>query len=217
MDVTLPLPEPATKRANVGKSNEPLLNCFNILIDTAEQQPFTFDGIHADADRGNRLLVVSPGLNLFRECLGRHPHSLGDYSIAGYVGRCHVERKSMDDAHGTILGFERSAGGDAVVADSGRRNRFEQELANLANCECAAVVVECSFGELLARAPEYDLGKKTAKLNRKILARSIIAWHQTYPVPWLFCDDRRAAEVITFRWMERFWEKHKPKRRRKGT
>lgn len=209
MQITLP-PTDTKKRANVGRSTDPLLNPFAILVDTAEQTPFTFGGIHADADRHNRLLVVSPGINLLRHCLGRHPHSLGDYAIEGYIGRCHVERKSMDDAHGTILGWS------GEVADRNRRERFEQELANLNNIECAAVVVECSLGELLARAPEYDHGKKTAKLNRKILLRSILAWQQDYSsVPFIFCESRRAAEVVTFRWLERFYEKHKPKRQRK--
>ncbi len=209
MQITIP-PTDTTARADVGKSPDPLVNPFNILVDSAEQQPFTFDNIYADADRKNRLLVVTPGINLFRECLGRHPHSLGDYAIDGFVGRCHVERKSMDDAHGTILGWSGSQ------ADATRRERFEQELANLANIECAAVVVECSLGELLERAPEYDHGRKTARCNRKILLRSIIAWQQDYAgVPWLFCDSRRAAEVVTFRFLERFYEQHKP-RKRKG-
>lgn len=197
-------------RADVSTSDEPLLNPFTILIDTAEQHGFTFTDIHADADRRNRLLVVTPGINLIRESLGRHPNSLGDYSIAGYVGRCHVERKSMDDAHGTILGWTEGGG------DHNRRERFEQELANLSNVECAAVVVECTLGELLARAPEYDQGRKTAACNRKILHRSIIAYMQDYPgVAWFFCDHRRHAEVTTFRFLERYYEKHRPKKRRK--
>lgn len=194
---------PKSGRADVGKSKEPLLNPFGILVDSAEQHPFTFQGIHADSDRKNRLLVVTPGINLHRVCLGRHPHSLGDYSIEGFIGRCHVERKSMADAHGTILGWSSDG------PDYGRRERFEQELANLANCQAAAVVVECSFGELLDNAPEYDNGKKTAACNRKILSRSVIAWTQDYGVPWLFCESRRHAEITTFRWFDRFYRKHK--------
>ena len=211
MDVTIPHPEHAPARATVQRSSDAEFNPFTILVDTAEQTPFRFRGIHADANKGGRTLVVSPGINLVRQCLGRHPNSLGDYSIEGFVGRCHVERKSMDDAHSTILGFTKTVDGQRVELH-GHRERFERELANLANIECGCVVVECSFGEFLNNAPEHELGKKTGLLNRKILARSIIAWQQDYGVPWLFCDDRRAAEVITFRWLERFWKKHKPKR-----
>lgn len=212
MEVTLPATTatPTSSRADVSTSREPLLNPFVVVIDTAEQHPFTFAGIHADSDRKNRLLRFVPGVNIVRQCLGRHPHSLGDYSIEGMIGRVHVERKSMEDAHGTLLGWPDADG------NGGRRERFERELANLANCECAAVIVECSFGQLVAQAPEYDSGKKTAACNAKILERSVIAYQQDYQVPWLFCDDRRAAEIVTFRFLERFWMKHRPKRRRRA-
>lgn len=212
MQTAIPPADVAPPRAAVHRSSDPEFNPFTILVDTAEQAPYHFQQIHADADKGGRLLVVTPGVNLVRQCLGRHPDSLGDYSIAGFVGRCHVERKSMEDAHGTILGFTTKAGSNQASRAFDRRERFEQELANLANVECAAVVVECSLGELLKQAPEHDLGKKTGLCNRKILARSINAWIQDYGVPWLFCDDRRMAEVMTFRFLERFWKKHKPKR-----
>lgn len=208
MDVMIPFPEAAPARAAVHHSADPEFCPFTILVDTAEQAPFTFQGIYADADRDGRELVIAKGANLVQQCLGRHPNSLGDYSIQGFVGRCHVERKSMEDAHGTILGF--GSGG----SDRTRRERFECELANLANTECSCVVVECSFGELLDNAPEYELGKKTGLCNRKILSRSILAWQQDYGVPFIFCDSRRHAELATFRWLERFWKKHKPKKGR---
>ena len=208
MEVQLPPAADQITKATSRRRKTPLVNPFKIIIDTAEQQPFAFQGIHADADRDNCEIVIQPGINLLRQCLGRHPHSLGDYSIDGFVGRCHVERKSMDDAHGTFLGW---TGGSS---DFGRRQRFEQELANLSNVECPAVVVECSLGALLDNAPEYDQGHKTARLNRKILHRSILAWQQDYQVHWIFCDTRRMAELATFRWLERFWEKHRTKKAR---
>lgn len=207
MEVQLPTQTEIVK-ATSRRRTTPIINSFTILVDTAEQQPFTFDGIHADADRGNGEIAIQPGLNLLRRCLGRHPYSLGDYSIDGFEGRCHVERKSMEDAFGTFLGW---TGGQS---DFGRRQRFEQELANLSNVECAAVVVECSLGMLLDNAPEYDQGHKTARLNRKILHRSILAWQQDYQVSWIFCDTRRMAELACFRWLERFYEKHRTKKAR---
>lgn len=203
---------PRNQRAGVSKSDEPLLNPFTIIVDTAEQHFYAFQGLHADSDRHNRELIVTLGVNLIQRCLGRHPLSLGDYSIDGYVGRCHVERKSMEDAHGTILGWPGEAANNGGI---GRRERFEQELANLSNCQAAAVVVECSLGQLIDEAPEYDLGRKTKACNQKILERSIIAFQQSYSVPWFFCDSRRMAEVVTFRFLERFFEKNRPKRRRR--
>jgi len=162
---------------------------FTILIDTAEQQPFSFTGLRGDAQRDGRPWIVQTRW----ESLGRHPDSLGDYSLDGFKGRCHVERKSLEDCQGTILGF------------GGRRERFEQELRNLSRVEAAMVVVEATFLEVVQRAPETP--NKTARQNAKTLNRSILAYLQDYRVPWLFCSGRRHAEVATFRFLERFWRK----------
>lgn len=170
-------------------SNNPITCPFTILIDSAEQSPWTFQGLRSDADRDNRPLDVPTRW----QCLGRFPQSNGDYSLDGYIGRVGIERKSMDDAHGTILGWD------------GRRERFEQELRNLQAMEAAAVIVECSFSDLLNHAP--DRGKKTKAQNAKSIHRSVLAFTQDYRVPWLFCDGRRMAEVTAFRFLERFHRK----------
>lgn len=175
---------------------------FRILIDTREQLPFTFDGISADvtetpSDMARMVKIgeidqseIKLAVPTRFKSLG---NSMGDYSIEGYQGECNVERKSIEDAHGTFLGWGE------------RRERFETELENLAAMEAAAVVVECSFGQLLAEAPSR--GKKTASENRKILHRQVLSWQQTYRVPWIFCDTRRLAEITTYRIFHRFWKK----------
>lgn len=163
---------------------------FTILIDSAEQQPFAFLGLHADADEQRRPLIVKTEWRP----LGRHPDSLGDYSVDGFVGRCHVERKSLEDCQGTILGFD------------GRRERFEQELANLAQIESPLVVVEATLQTVISQIGSH--GKKPAKDKAKILSRSILAYIQDYKVPFLFCDGRRLAEIATFRFLERFYRKN---------
>lgn len=177
---------------------------FRIIIDTAEGHPYTFQGIKADAAKKNRVYIVETE----RRCLGRFPFSYADYSILGGEGRCHIERKSMDDAIGTILGF----------GPGERRERFESELENLAGIEAGLVVVECSFMELIANAPGYDAidcarryGKKSVSHNAKSLSRSVLAFMDEYKVPWLFCDDRRMAEIHAFRWLERWWRKQREK------
>ena len=71
------------------------------------------------------------------------------------------------------------------------------------------MVVECSFTDLIANAPEY--GKRTKGQNAKALSRSVIAFMQDYKVPWLFCDGRRMAEIQAFRWLERWWKKQREK------
>ena len=156
-----------------------------ILIDVMEQHPWTFSNIRADADRGGQILDVQTQ----RSALGP---TFGDYSLDGYHGRCHIERKSVEDAHGTILGW-----GD-------RRDRFQRELSNLSTIECSAVVVECSLQHLIQTAPSH--GKKTSSENAKILFRQVLAWQQDFRgVPWVFCDGRRMAEIAAFRILERFW------------
>lgn len=167
-----------------------------ILIDTAEQHPFSFAGIKADADQEYESIRVEA----VRQCLGRHPNSLGDYSftapkIGSAVGRCHIERKSMEDLQSTILGFS-----------DDHRSRFECELKNLDQIESACVVVECSELDCIANAPEY--GKKTKAQNAKIIARSLIAFRQDYPrVQWHFAGSRGMAELFTYWFFFRFWEK----------
>ena len=179
---------------------------FTVLIDTQEQQPFTFTGFRADrSDYPSDIawlvkqeLIEPSEVKLavpteWRSLGASH----GDYSIDGFEGCCHVERKSMDDAHGTFLGWGE------------RRERFERELDFLAGIDGAAVVVECSMGKLLSEAKSR--GKKSADENRKILFRQVLAWQQDYRIPFHFCDSRRLAEMTTFRLLYRFWEKEQAK------
>lgn len=166
---------------------------FTILVDSQEQHPFTFQGIMQDATRKNRPLIVPTEW----KALG---HGWGDYSIVGYEGRAHIERKSVADAASTFLGW-----GD-------HRDRFEAELNNLAAIECAAVIVEATLGDLVAYvrgAPPR--GRKTPLENAKILFRQVLAWQQDYRIPWIFCNDRRGAEVACFRVLERFHRKNSVK------
>jgi hypothetical protein len=178
--------------------DRPIINPFTVLIDSAEQQPFTFQKIKTDASQGGKPLIVPTEW----KSLGRHPNSLGDYSLSGGEGRCHVERKSMEDAQGTILGWD------------GRRERFECELQNLAETACSVIVVECSLAALIANAPGCDAadsnrrrGTKTVAQNAKALHRSVLAFLQDYRLPWIFSDSRRMAEIDTFRWLERWYRK----------
>jgi len=169
---------------------ETLVCPFVILVDSAEQHPFTFEGIRGDAKHKHRVLAVTTRW----QCLGRHPNQLGDYSIDGFIGSCHVERKSVKDCQGTILGW------------GGSRDRFEQELANLASIEAPLVVVEGSLDVVLSTSNDHRTHEH--QVIAKQLLRSIIAFQMDYRVPWVFADSRRLAEVITFRWLERYWRKH---------
>lgn len=179
-------------------STIPLAVPFKILIDSMEKHPFSFTEIYADADQDNRELIVKcewRGLGV----------SNGDYTIEGHqpdprrnadqsAARVAIERKSIDDCIGTILGF----------AD--RRPRFERELETLSSLDSAVVIVEGSMGAVMDAVEEY--GQRSRETNVKSLFRSWISFQQDYSVPWAFCDSRRLAEIYCFRWLERFHRKY---------
>ena len=178
---------------------------FIVAIDSAETQPFTFGGMLADADKEFCEYEVRHAWI----SLGRYPNSYGDYSIIGLEREVAVERKSLDDVWGTVLGWETDFQKENQLAS--RRERFESELANLSTLPAACVVVEADWGTALNDMPEW--GEKPAETNRKIFFRSIISFQQRFGVPWNFMGGRRMAEAFTFRWLERHWKKL-PKERR---
>ena len=163
---------------------------FVVLVDSAEQTPFTFQNLLADARQQNRPLIVNTEV----QALGRHPLGLGDYSIKGLEGQVHVERKSVSDFQGTVLGW-----------NGGRRERFERELHNLSSIDSALVVVEGTFHRAITVPEQHS--QKSPTVNAKILMRSVLGYQQDYSVQWIFCGSRRLAETATFRYLERFWRK----------
>ncbi len=172
---------------------------FTIYIDTAEQLPFRFLNIRGDSDTNYEVWDVKTE----PRCLGRHPNSLGDYSISDGLGKCHIERKSKADMQNTLLGF----------AD-GHRARFECELNNLAMIEAPLVIVECSFADFVCNPPEY--GSKDRAEVAKILFRSSIALQQETRVPWIFAEDKLTAEYSAFCWLKRWFDKHQQQKRREA-
>jgi len=177
----------------------PRYSPFTILIDSAEQQPFTFTGLRADSSKKYAPLIVRTEVT----SLGRYPNSLGDYCIAGYERRCHLERKSLSDAVSTFLGF----------GDRGeQRTRFTAELTNLAAIECGAVVVEANFAEVWKAAPRTP--NRTVEQNQASIRWQVRAWQQQFPrVQWLWCDGRREAEEEVWWWFSRWWEREKKQER----
>ncbi|XZE20880.1 hypothetical protein SH449x_000770 [Pirellulaceae bacterium SH449] len=160
---------------------------FTILIDAQEQLPFTFAGLTADSKDDSRPIIVPTK----RQSLGA---SHGDYSIEGHEGHVHIDRKSIDDCIGTVLGW-----GD-------RRDQFQRTLQYLGGCEVSAIVVEGSFGQCIAQCRETK-GKSAAE-NKRIFHRQVLAWQQDFAVQWIFCDTRRFAEKTTFQILRRYFYKH---------
>lgn len=175
---------------------------FEVLIDTAEEHPWSFKKIVGySRDKDQSLIVPTRFVSL-----GRYPNSLGDYSIEGFVGEVAIERKSREDLQGTLLGFPKKDK-DGEISGTARRERFERELANLSQVRCSAVIVEATLQECCLNIDQWGT-KSTTALARTIQG-SVIAYQQDYLVSWFFCNSRRHAEIVAFRYLERFWKHNK--------
>ena len=156
---------------------------FTILVDTREQHPFTFQGHRADSDQGHRPLLVPVEYTHLGD-------NHGDYAIKGFSD-CYIERKSLDDAHGTFL-----AHGD-------RRDAWLATLEFLASIKTSAVIIEASFKRYCFDIlPRGERSKHTLAVT---LHRQVLAWQNDYRVPFIFCDDRRFAEETTLQIMRRHY------------
>lgn len=187
---------------------------FTILVDKAEQHPFSFQGIKGDADVDGAVLHIptreeSLGVHSTDPDTGERSYEpRGDYSIEGMKDLVTIERKSVKDCSATLLGWE------------GRRERFAEQLMVMECFWRAAVVVEGTFGQVLREIDQY--GIKSAELNRKIVGRTYHSWAMRHSVQWFFYDDRRMAEVYTFRILQKAhkeyqeWQKREAKIRRQA-
>lgn len=169
---------------------------FTVLVDSMEQQPFTFQGLLGPHGREVAVECKWKALGI-RD--GRYYQPMGDYSIEGFESMIHIERKSVEDCQATVMAF------------GGRRERFEYQLDVFQGLPCSAVVVEGSMGQVVSTAKSF--GEKSDAEVKKIVCHSLMAWQQDYRVPWYFCDSRRMAEYITWRVMLRFWQKLREKER----
>ena len=176
---------------------------FVVLYDTAEQIPWRFAGLYADARQKHRPLLVPTK----RKHLGE---GCGDYTIEGFEARIAIERKSLVNIYGTVL-----AG----------RDRFERELRNLnEHREYAAVVVEAEWNALASfNSEDWDYRQltETQRANRRhTVISSILAWSSAVPivngvrnanasrfphVRWFFMPGRAAAENWAYRIFERWY------------
>lgn len=156
-----------------------IVSPFTIATDTRESIPYTFSKIHADYEQSKGRPDALIEVPTVRACLTH-----GDYSIFGYP-KVGVERKSLSDLFGSIA----------------KRANFEGRLERMsANLDYAAVVVEAEIFEIMERPPAFS------SFLPKSLMRTILAWDQRYSVRWWFLPGRDAAEVWTYRILERYWK-----------
>jgi len=163
------------KRTKPQPSNEPIVSPFVVLTDGQEKQPYRFDGLRTTSRLCHRPIVVR----------WEWAHlKTGDYTIKGCEHLVTIERKSLDDLYNTL---------------GQHRDRFEREHQRMAGMDFAAVVIEAPWYRILQHPPERS------KLRPKSVYGTGLAWMQRYGVPWLAMEDRRLAEVTTFRLLERYW------------
>jgi hypothetical protein len=183
---------PAMVSAANSRLNDIAYCPFEIVVDSNEGAPFSFLGMKTPEAEGKKPLVV----RIVRKALwntavrtvitkrGTFNIGLADYSIEGMEGLVQIERKSIADLFGTL---------------GGRREKFEAEIKRLhEDCQFAAVVVEGGWDQVI-------LWRGNGPSPQSVVG-TIIAWMQRYRnVHWLLLPSRSAAERVTFRLLERFW------------
>lgn len=185
------------------KTIQPIVCPFLVICDTREQFPFGFQGIRGRASQKNRPLIVPVKLAGL---------TTGDYSIEGLEDWITIERKSLADLFGTILGD---------------RERFERELSRMqaiashadptsgAADGFACVICEGRWTDGPPRRQtesDEEFNERSGRQFRSVLG-SIRAWRMEFPrVHWLECASRRQAEVECYRILEMFWRKREHER-----
>jgi DNA excision repair protein ERCC-4 len=165
------------------KQHEPITVPFTVLVDGREKAPYRFDGLLAPASQKKRPLMVTTEWTHLKT---------GDYSVQGLENVVVVERKSLADLYSTL---------------GQHRKRFEAEHERLATFTRACVVIESDWDGVLNWPPERS------KLNPKSVFGTAASWYVRYGIPWFAMEDRRLAEIFTFRFLEKAWrEFHETKR-----
>jgi hypothetical protein len=186
------------------KTLKPYTPPFTIAIDSNEGHPWTFSGLKCDSknaqtiDGERHIREIEP--NIIWKSLGRYPNSLGDYTIVGLEEVVGIERKSIEDAWGTFLGFDSKG-------KVPRAEMFEKELENMAYLQSSIVIIEGCLQGCLANPPAYS--HKPKDVLAKQFHRKVLALMQDHGVPFLFCNTRRLAEISAYRYLERFDRKQR--------
>jgi len=133
-----------------------------ILIDSREQLPFSFAGYD-----------VTP------EVVGL---PVGDYSLPGFQDRVAIERKSLEDLVGCLMGDNRA--------------RFERELSKGRHYDLFAVVVEASLADV-------SNGRYRSEMKAQAALQSIITFQVRYRT-FVWAGNRAGAEYMTFSLLSKY-------------
>ena len=132
------------------------------MIDTREQNPFTFKGYEVESEPA--ALPV------------------GDYSLPGFEDRAVVERKSLNDLIGCLMGKD--------------RERFERELARGRHYDLFVVVVEASL--------DVSQARYRSDLKPQAALQSIITFQVRYRIPFVWAGNRTGGEYMTYSFLAKY-------------
>jgi ERCC4-type nuclease len=130
-----------------------------VIVDTREQDPLVFT--HLESRRG--MLIT------------------GDYSIAGMTELIAIERKSISDLVGCVMGQN--------------RERFERELHRLRGFRFKRLLVVGSRGEI-------EVQRYHSRISPKAVLGSLAAWECRFDVPIVYAATpaQAAIQVETWCW-----------------
>jgi ERCC4-type nuclease len=166
-----------------GSASVDLAICpFTILVDDREQLPWRFGGIASSVGTSGAPIAVKTV---------RRRLDTGDYSLLNHEAEIAIERKSLDDIY-TTLGQG--------------RDRFENEHERMAAIVAAGgyacVLIESTVEEAVCRPPIWS------RLNPNSVIGTWHAWEMRYRVPWVWCGDRRMAELICYGKLDMWWRQN---------
>jgi len=134
-----------------------------ILVDTREQAPFAFKGYEVEPKTATL--------------------PVGDYSLPGFQDRAAVERKSLNDLIGCLMGKD--------------RERFERELARGRHYDLFAVVIEASLANV-------SQGRYRSDMKPQAALQSLVAFQVRYRSPFVWAGNREGAEYVTFSLLSKY-------------
>ena len=109
----------------------------------------------------------------------------GDYTLDGFDERIAIERKSPEDAYGSV---------------GQSRDRFEREWGRLSQLEYAAVVIEATPESLYTDPPPYS------SMHPNSVISTYLAWSIKYGVPVYFAGNRGYGAAMTRRLLHYWWK-----------
>lgn len=168
----------------------------HITVTTNEQRPYMFERIKprvkGTLEVVHQFMPTGDYGTLQPHCYGKEPIDWRKVEESMPGAACIVERKSLADLYSTLAGGE-------------HRNRFEWQLERMKFYGHAAIVVEAEMSAIVA--PNKYLRHPT-KLNPISVMGSLIAYVQRCRIGLWMAPGRRAAEMLTYRILERWWRDH---------